>query len=169
MGADLILCHHSRLEEMQDRKPTERFEALIPTLAPGHHLYDPYGHSNLNRLGLSWLSSIRPMTGVVHAYEEPPGGFMFIRGMPLPTCEAILAFLRKAEVRDGEIPISSETRERVALTVSNDWDPERVNPPPLPYKSLTEEDKHSVESWRQEAIAFLELALATEVMPLCSL
>jgi hypothetical protein len=169
LGADLILCHHSRLEEMQDRNPTERFAALIPTLPMSNHLYDPYGHSNLNRLGLSWLSDIRPITGIVHRYEDSGGGYMFIRGISLPTCESLLSFLRNAEVRTGEIPISAETRERVGVIISNDTDPERVQPPPLPYRSLSERDRTAVEGWRAEAVAFFELAIATREMPLCSL
>lgn len=169
MGADLILCHYSRLDEMQDRKPTERYAALIPTLPVSHHLYDSYGQSNLNRLGLSWISDIRPITGIVHRYEDPDGGFMFIRGISLPTCASLVSYLRSADVITGDIPISAEARERVGVIISNDTDPERVQPPPLPYISLSERDRAAVESWRAEAVAFFELAIATEEMPLCSL
>ena len=168
MGADLILCHYSRLEEREDLGPTDRFDALVSTLPPARRLYDPYGHSSLNRLGMSWLTDIKAVTGVIHVYEES-GHFQFVRGMPLPTCERLLDYLRTAEVRTGTVPISAETRERVGLVIQNDWDPDRLNPPPLPFRSISEGDRMLVEGWRHEAIAFLELALAEKEMPLCSL
>lgn len=168
MGADLILCHYSRLDEREDLKPSDRFEALVSSLPPSHRLYDPYGHSNLNRLGLSWLTDIKQMTGVIHGYLDSTH-YQLVRGMPLPTCESLVSYLRKAEVRAGEIPVAPETRERLGFIIQNDFDPEEVNPPPLPFRSLTDADRMRVEGWRHEALAFLELALAEEVMPLCTL
>lgn len=172
MGADLILTSglppETNKETMSRLDPDERFERMKPLLPPGYHLYDPYGDSHLNRLGLSWLEDIKPIAVPFEVWEGS-SCIQVTRALPLTCCATILARLQGAEVQVGEIPISSECRERLGVVVLRDVDPERVVPPPLPFTSITMEEARKTDSWRHEAIAFFELAIRKKEMPQCTL